>query len=190
VTPTAAVPIAVLEVVRAALLHAEHGTAVPLTTRLAVGAVGGLAATLVATVAMWRQSDGYAPAQVAAGLLWGDPPSEVSRSAAHATHLAAGMAAGVGYEAANVAVSRARDALGVGAEHSIAGVVGVAEVLVGAVLVVALYGVFAWLVFPRFGGNAHETRAATVRRQWAVSAVVYGAALVVFVGTLYDVLTL
>ena len=56
-----------------------------------------------------------------------------------------------------------------------------------ATLVAALYGVFSWLVFPRFGGNAYETRPATVRRQWAISAVVYAAGLVVFVGTLYEV---
>jgi hypothetical protein len=189
-TATLAVPAPALEALRTTLLHAEHGTTLPASTRLLVGAFGGLAAALVATVAMSRLSYGSVPAYVAAGVLRRDPPNEVSRAAAHATHLAAGVVAGVGYEAANVAVARAREPMGAGGAVSVAGLVTVAEVLVGAALVAALYGVFSWLVFPRFGGNAYETRPATVRRQWAISAVVYAAGLVVFVGTLYEVLPL
>ena len=51
------------------------------------------------------------------------------------------------------------------------------EVAFLAALVGFLYGFFAWLVFPRYGGNAYEAHPAAVRQQWAVSAVVYSVAL-------------
>jgi hypothetical protein len=184
VTTLVPLPTPVLEAVRATLLHADHGTSISVTTRLAVGAVGGL----VATVAMWRQRYGYVPASVAAGALGGDPPNEVSRWAAHLTYLAAGTIVGGVYEAINVGVYWARGQLGLDVEYRIADVVTVAEVLVGVGLVIVLYGIFSWLVFPRFGGNAYETRPTTVRRQWLGSAAVHGGSLVVVVGISYDLL--
>jgi hypothetical protein len=60
--------------------------------------------------------------------------------------------------------------------------------LVGGSLVVAfLYGFFAHLVFPRFGDRlyADTSARALVRRDWLVSAVVYGVALLVAVPVLY-----
>ena len=169
-------------------LHAGGGVALDPSVRLAVAAVAGLGATLVMTVVMWRQSYGYVPAYVAAAALWRDPPSQVPRSAADATHLAAGMAAGVLFETLNVGYERAREPLGIGVELRVAGVTSVSEILAAAVVVCFLYGFFSWLVFPRFGGNAYETRPGTVRRQWAVSAVVYGAGLLVAVVGIYRVL--
>lgn len=171
-------------------LHAAHGTTLPVPTRLAVGAVGGLVATLVTTLVMWRQSYGYAPAYVAAALLWSEPPSDVSRSSANAAHLAAGVLAGIGFETANAAYERLREPLGITTEYAIAGLTSVSELLVGALLVVVLYGVFSWVVFPRYGGNLYETRPGTVRTQWAVSAVVYGVGVVVVVAILYETLPL
>ncbi len=189
-TPIALLQAALLDAPRGTVLHAAHGSALPATTRLAVGAVAGLAATLVTTLVMWRQSYGYVPAYVVAGVLWRDPPSEVARSAAHATQLAAGLFAGACYEAGNVGAERARLALGIRVEYTVAGLVTVAELLVAAVLVALLYAGFSWLVFPRYGGNAYGTRPGTVRRQWAVSTAVYGVGLVVALGTLYEVLPL
>lgn len=183
-------PPPVVDALGATPMHAAHGTTLPLSTRLAVGALAGLVATLVTTLVMWRQSYGFVPAYVAASVLWRDPPNRVPQSAAQATHLSAGLLAGIGYEAANVGADRARSALGIGAEYTIAGLVTVTEIAVAAVLVVALYGLYSWLVFPRYGGNAYDTRPDTVRRQWAVSATVYGVGLVVVVGTLYEVLPL
>ena len=107
---------------------------------------------------MWRQSYGYVPAYVAAAALWRDPPGQVPRSAADATHLAAGMAAGVLFETLNVGYERAREPLGIGVELRVAGVTSLSEILAAAVVVCFLYGFFSWLVFPRFGGNAYETR--------------------------------
>ena len=62
-------------------LHGFGGTAPSPGLRLSAAAVVGLAATLGATVAMWRQSYGYVPPYVAAAALWREPPSEVSRPA-------------------------------------------------------------------------------------------------------------
>ena len=75
------------------------------------------------------------------------------------------------------AAERLRESLGVG-ELDVAGVTGGAELLTAALVVCLLYGVFSWLVFPRYGGNAFETRPTTVRRGWALSAAVYGVGLV------------
>jgi len=174
----------------ATALHAAHGTTLPLSTRLAVGALAGLFATLLTTVVMRRQTYGYVPAYVAASVLWRDPPNRVSRSLATATHLAAGLLAGAAYEVGTVAADRARTALGIGVEYTVADLVTVADIAVAAVLVVGIYTTFAWVVFPRFGGTAYDTRPATVRRQWAVSATVFGLAVVVAIGTLYEVLPL
>lgn len=167
-------------------LHAGHATALAPSTRLAIAAVAGLAATLVMTGAMRAQSYGYVPAYVAAGAVWGRAPNAVGRRAADATLLTAGVLAGLGYGAALIGTERARGSLGVDVEYAIAGLVSVAAVLVGALLVGLLHAVFAWLVFPRFGGNAYATRPSTVRRQWAVSAVVYGLVLVVLVAAMQE----
>ena len=156
-------------------LHAfDHGP--PTGVRLGIAAVAGLLATLVMTLVMWAQRYGYVPPYVAAAALWRRPPNEVSRPAADAAHLAAGVLAGVVYEAANVAYESASGSLGLGDVH-FGSVSSLSEVTFLAALVGFLYGFFAWLVFPRYGGNAYRAHPAAVRRQWAVSAVVYGLAL-------------
>lgn len=171
-------------------LHAAGGATVGPGVRLAVAAVAGLAATLLMTVVMWRQSYGYVPPYVAGSALWGEPPNEVPRSAADAAHLAAGMLAGVLFEALNLAYEAARAPLGIGVELRVAGVTSVSEIVAAALVVCFLYGFFSWVVFPRFGGNAYETRPGTVRRQWAVSATVYGVGLLVAVVAIYQVVSL
>ena len=156
-------------------LHAfDHGP--PTGVRLGIAAVAGLLATLVMTLVMWAQRYGYVPPYVAAAALWRRPPNEVSRPAADAAHLAAGVLAGVVYEAANVAYENAGESLGLVDVH-FGNVTSLSEVAFLAALVGFLYGFFAWLVFPRCGGNAYRAHPAAVRRQWAVSAVVYGVAL-------------
>jgi len=97
-------------------LHAfDHGP--PTGVRLGIAAVAGLLATLVMTLVMWAQRYGYVPPYVAAAALWRRPPNEVSRPAADAAHLAAGVLAGVVYEAANVAYESAGESLGLGDVH-------------------------------------------------------------------------
>lgn len=152
-----------------------HGMAdtTPLDVRLAVAAIAGLVATLGMTVAMRLQSHGYVPAYVAAGAVWRQPPERVSWSAANAVHLVAGMLAGALFEGFVIAAERLRPVLGIDFEIRIAGVITVVELLALAVVALFLYGFFAWVVFPRYGGVAYESLRETVREQWAVSAVVY-----------------
>jgi hypothetical protein len=163
------------------LLVPLHGGAetTSLDIRLAVAAVAGLVATLGMTVAMRLQSRGYVPAYVAAAAVWRRPPERVSWSAANAVHLVAGMLAGVLFEGLVAAGERLRPAFGIDVEVAIAGLVSVLELLALAAVGAFLYGFFAWLVFPRYGGAAYESGAETIRRQWAVSAAVYVALLFV-----------
>jgi len=168
------------------LLHVG-GDVPPLDLRLALAAVAGLVATLGMTAVMRLQSHGYVPAYVAAAAVWRRPPEQVSRSAADAVHLAAGMAAGVLFEALDAGYERLRSAAGVDVEVVVAGVATLSEVAALAVVVAFLYAFFSSLVFPRFGGAAYETRTGTVRRQWAVSAVAYGVVLFAALQVVYAV---
>ena len=62
-----------------------------------------------------------------------------------------------------------------------------------ALFVVAfLYVFFAYLVFPRFGERIYDDAGLrqTVRRDWLVSATVYGVSLLVVVPVLYAFLPL
>ena len=121
-------------------------------------------------------------------MVWRQSPASVSRSAADAVLLAAGMLAGLLFEALVVVAERLRPALGLDFEVVVAGVTTVAELLALAVVVGGLYAGFSRGVFPRHGGTAYETRPETVRRQWAVSAVVYGAGLFVGLKAVYTLL--
>ncbi len=157
----------------AAFLPLHAGTTTSIDIRLAVAALAGLAATLGMTVAMRLQSRGYVPPYVAASALWRQPPERVSWSAANAVHIVAGMLAGVLFEVLVVGAERLRPALGIGIEVIVAGVISVLELLALALVALFLYGFFAWVVFPRYGGVAFESGAEAVRRQWAVSVAVY-----------------
>jgi hypothetical protein len=137
---------------------------------------------------MRLQSYGYVPAYVAAAVLWRRYPESVSRSAADATHLAVGMAAGLLLEGLVIGWERLRPALGVTVEVVVATVTTLSELLAFALVVFVLYVGFSRLVFPRFGGAAYETRPGTVRRQWGVSVLVYGVGLFVALKVVYNVL--
>jgi hypothetical protein len=95
------------------------------------------------------------------------------------------MLAGVVFEMLLVGYEGLRGAVGIRTEIVIADVTTVSELAIVAVVVVFLYGFFSWLVFPRYGGAAYETRPETVRRQWAVSAVIYGGCLFAAVTAVY-----
>lgn len=169
-------------------LHVPGEVPPPLDLRLALAALAGLVAALAAAVAMRLQSYGYVPAYVGAAAVWRRSPASVSRSAADAVLLAAGMLAGLCFEALVVASERLRPAVGVDVEVVVAGVTTVAELIALALVIGALYVGFSRGVFPRHGGTAYETRPETVRRQWAVTAVVYGAGLFVGLTVGYNVL--
>lgn len=169
-------------------LHVPGEVPPPLSIRLAVALLTGLLATLGMTVVMRLQSYGYVPAYVAAGAVWQRPAEGVSWSAANAVHLAAGMLAGVGFEALLVGYEQVRTVLGIRTEVVVANVTTASELAIVAAVVAFLYGFFSWVVFPRYGGAAYETRPETVRRQWAVSAVVYGGCLFAAVTVVYRLL--
>lgn len=169
-------------------LHVPGDVPPPLDLRLALAALAGLLAALAAAAAMRLQSYGYVPAYVGAAALWGRTPASVSRSAADATLLATGMLAGLLFEALVVGSERLRTAFGLEVEVVVADLTTVAELVALAAVVGVLYAGFSRAVFPRHGGSAYETRPGTVRRQWAVSAVVYGAGLFVALKVVYNVL--
>lgn len=169
-------------------LHVPGDIPPPLDVRLALATVAGLLAALGAGGVMRLQSYGYVPAYVASAALWRRPPETVSRSAADATHLAIGMAAGLLFEGLVVGYERLRPAVGVDVEVVVADVTTVSELSVYALVVGLLYAGFSRAVFPRFGGAAYETRPGTVRRQWALSAVAYGGFLFVAMKAVYTVL--
>lgn len=169
-------------------LHVPGDVPPPLDVRLALATVAGLLAALAASVAMRLQDYGYVPAYVSAAAVWRRPPASVSRSAADATHLAVGMAAGLLFEGLVLGYERLRPALGIDVEVIVASVTTISELIAYGLVVAVLYAGFSHVVFPRYGGTAHETRPGTVRRQWAVSAVVYGAGLFAAMKVVYSVL--
>lgn len=157
-------------------LHAVGNDAVAAAydLRLSVAMLAGLIAVLVTLAVMRLQSYGYIPAYVAAAALWNTEPEEISRSGATAVLLASGILAGLLFELSIVAYEGVRGAVGIDVEVVVAGVTRLSELVVLVALVATLYAGFAWLVFPRYGGAAYETRPDTVRRQFAVAVVVYG----------------
>lgn len=160
----------------------------PIDVRLAVALLAGLLATLTMSVVMRWQSYGYVPAYVAAGAVFRQPPEEVSWSAANAIHLAAGMLAGLAFESLVIAYEQIREPLGITVEVVIVGVTTLSELLALVVVVAFLYGFFVGVVFPRFGGIAHEVRPAVIRRQWALAVFVYGCGLFAAFKLVYTVL--
>jgi len=153
------------------VLHA--GTAAPLSTRLAVAALAGLLATLVAAVPVALQCRGNVPLQVAAAAVWRRPTGSLD---AVSVGLAAGLLGGFVFELAVLAYEAARPVA-----------VVVADVLelsdaVGALAVVLLayVAVAALLRRERAGG-------AEVRGPWLLTATVYGLALLAGVQVVYAV---
>lgn len=169
-------------------LHVPGDVPPPLDVRLALATVAGVLAALAIRAVMSVQSYGYVPAYVTAAAVWRRPPDSVSRSAADAVHLAVGMAAGLFLEGLLVGYARLRPALGVDVEVVVASVTTVSELGAYALVVGVLYAGFSRVVFPRHGGAAYETRPGTVRRQWAVSTVAFGAFLFVSLKVVYIML--
>jgi hypothetical protein len=165
-----------------------HGAAtLGLEVRLTVAVVAGFAATAIMTIAMAALPKGGVPPYVAAAALFGRSPASVTKRQADAAHYAAGMLAGVLYELSFLGI----DAVGavnhelvvLGAATSLT----VSDLLAVGFVIVFLYGFFGHLVFPRFGDRLYADAGTrrTVRRDWSVSAVVYGLALLVVVPVMY-----
>lgn len=150
----------------------------PLSVRIALFAAAGLVATVAMNLPMKRLREGQTPPFVAAGALTGEPPADVSPALASAVHYVAGALAGVLF--ALLSAGFGRPALGLPTEPHLPGttVSTVPALLAALATFGVLYGVFAGVVLPRFGGPVRE-RARRVRRDWAVSAGVYTGVLVV-----------
>jgi len=150
----------------------------PLSVRVALFAAAGIAATVVANAPMARLDEGQTPPFVAASALTGEPPAEVSPALASAVHYVAGALAGVVF--ALLSAGLERPAVGLPTEPHLpeTAVPAVPALLAALGIFGFLYAVFGALVLPLFGGFARE-RARRIRRDWAVSAGVYTAALLV-----------
>lgn len=160
-------------------------TTTPLPVRFAVALLAGLGAALLMNVPVNLLSRGHVPLDVAASALWRRPIGEVTISETDAVHYAAGMAAGAVFELVVLVVEAVRPVAVV-----LAGVVTLSELVAAVVVTAFVFGWFAFVVFPRYGGEVHEdeTERRTVVRQWAVSAATYGLGMLVMVPIVYVLL--
>lgn len=139
-------------------------------------AVAGVFAAIAMAYPMWKQSDGFAPAYVAAGLLTRRNPVDVPMRDALVVHHAAGPCGGILYAALAIILWS-----GLPGMATIAGVPLVPHVLATILVVTIVYFLFANVALPRAGAGQYEETHTAVRGQWLRSALVFGAALVVFV---------
>lgn len=161
------------------LLHAQHFGPPPFWTRLLVNVVAGLFATVVMNIPMKGLREGQTPPFVAASAITGDELKDVPSLIASGIHYGAGMLGGVLYTLLVVGFEDVVPPLAFIDGTGLA----LGPHLAAALVVFAfLYGVFAYLVFPRFGQSAYEEgRRQRVRKDWAISAVVYTVALLILV---------
>jgi hypothetical protein len=120
---------------------------------------------------MRRLVEGSTPPFVAASALTGEPLTEVSEGLASLVHYAAGTLAGAGF---------------ILAAETIESLLLVRYVLAGTGLPLVPHlaaGGITFAVLPLFGGEAAD-RAARVRNDWAISAAVYTAAVLVLIPVL------
>lgn len=163
-------------------MSALLSTGVALVSSLSVfhfvltGLGAGVLAAVVMDWPMSRQPEGFTPAYIAASVLTGQQPQEVSFSMAMIVHHLAGGLAGLLYALVVVALSRVMPTL-----LSVGGIDLLAHVLGVVVVVSFIYGFFAHLVFPQRGGRSYEEQATAIRGQWLRSALVFGATLLVAV---------
>lgn len=153
------------------VLHA--GTTTPLSTRLAVAALAGLLAALVAAVPVILQRQGDVPLRVAAAAVWRRPTGSLDTVS---VGLAVGLLGGFVFELAVLAYEAARP---------VAVIVGNALELSDAVgaLAVVLFGYLAAAALLR----RERAGGAEVRGPWLLTATVYGLALLVGVQAVYAV---
>ncbi len=130
---------------------------IPLVVALPLGVVGGLLATLGMDRVTPALDEGFTPPRVAAGVLTDEHPDDASTRLAFTIHYVAGAGTGVVFVWLSRVLARVP--------------VDPTPLVAGGVLLVSMYGFFAWLVLPRAGFQ--NPRRAVVAQAWAVSAVVY-----------------
>jgi hypothetical protein len=161
--------------------HVGHATPPPARLWFAIAVVAGLLAALVMNLSMATLSTGYVPATVATSILQGTLPSQVSRRSVVLVHHAFGPLVGSVYAALGVGLD-----LGLPAIARVAGLSMAAHIVASLLVVVGIYGVFAWVVLPRYGGEARD-RVAVVRRHWLASTAVFGLTVALTVPLLLSV---
>ncbi|QIB75116.1 hypothetical protein GL213_04830 [Halogeometricum borinquense] len=139
-----------------------------------LSAFSGFVAALVMGVPMSRQEDGFTPAYIAASILRGTTPDEVSEGDAYVTHYGAGVLAGILYAVAYTALAALLPPL-----VSVGSMLVLPHAVATAVVVGFVYSFFAHLVLPRAGKRVYEERSTAVRGQWLRSSFVFGLTLVV-----------
>jgi len=139
------------------------------------GAILGLVATLAMDVVMRRLQEGQTIPRVAASVLTGVDPRDVTERRAKSVHYLAGAASGILFL---TLLELGWWLLGIGA-----GAFGLRGLLALAASSILLYGwlvgFFAVVVLPRYQGGMARQRLHTVRRTWAVLAGVQVGTLVV-----------
>jgi hypothetical protein len=161
--------------------------ALPVEIRLAAAVVAGFGATAVMTLVMEVLPEGDVPPYVAAAPLFGTSAGRISKRQADIAHYAAGMLAGVLYELAvsglDLVQSASQQLVLLGRPVPLT----LSDPFAVMFVIGFLYVFFGYLVFPRFGGRlyADTTVRRTVRRDWFISAMVYGGMLLIIVPLLY-----
>lgn len=155
--------------------HVGHVDPVPATVWLAAAIVSGLVAALVMDLPMARLATGWTPATVAASVLQGTVPSKTSRTDALLLHHAVGPLAATVYAGLGVGLARVLPA-----GYTVAGLELAAHLVAVVVISAFVYGAFAWVVLPRYGGDARD-HISTVRRDWFVAVLAFGGTLAVAV---------
>lgn len=139
------------------------------------GAILGLVATLVMDVVMGRLEEGTTAPRVAASVLTGVNPRQVSERRENVVHYLAGLASGVLFLSL---LELGWWLLGISA-----GGFGIRGALVLVLSGVVLYGwlvvFFTVVVLPRYEGGMARQRLRRVRRDWALLAAVHVGSLVV-----------
>lgn len=146
---------------------------VTVLTSLLGGSIAGLVAAVAMDVPMSRQSDGWAPAVIAAAVLTRTTPEKVSLEQASVIHHVTGVAAGILYGVLTFAM------IGVVPSVSWSGVPLLAHLLAVVGVTLFIYLFFSDVVFPRVGGTVYEERATAIRGQWLRSSLVFAVTLAV-----------
>ncbi len=142
---------------------------------VAVCVACGVVAAVAMDVPMARQTDGFAPAYVAASVLARSRPDAVGLPAAVAVHHVAGAAAGLLYAVVYLTTAVLPGGPAVG------GVAAVPHALATLAVAGFVYAFFAHLVLPRRGRRFYEERATAVRGGWLRSVIVFGVAVAIAV---------
>ncbi|KTG27773.1 hypothetical protein [Haloferax profundi] len=148
-------------------------------SRVALGAIVGVAAAVVMDIPMWRQEEGFTPAYIAASVIRRTRPDNVDFLDANLVHHVAGALSGAFYALVYLVVDSVLP------EAPLFGVDFPPHVISTGVVVASIYVLFSQFVLPRAGRSIYEERATAVRGQWLRSSLVFGATLLILAPALF-----